>query len=160
MIMWLNQEFYWVIISVNRVSFITVLFFYIRNLKKKIFLYIKILRKSSSESLSLNLCVLCVHVLCIRWQSFVSFFYPASRGRSWEMIFMKFFQFFRSIFLNHHVWFSCSLFIFFPFDQEFELCGLWVSFHVIDQVNKIRAFFVFNNCRLWQQHLSVNQVVL
>ena len=158
--MWLDQEFYQDIISVNKISFVTVFSFYIKDSKKKNFLYIKILRKSSSGSLSLSLCVLCVHVSCIRWQLFVFFFYSVSRDRLQEMIFMKFFQFFRSIFFNHHVWFSCSLFISFPFDQEFELCGLRVPFHVIDWVNKIRAFFVFDDCRLRRWHLSADQVVL
>ena len=157
--MWLDWEFYWDIISANRISSVTVFFFYIRDLKK-IFLYIKILRKSSSKSLSSSSCVSCVHVSCIRWQSFVFFFYPASWGRLQGMIFMKFFQFFRGIFLNHHVWFPCSLFISFSFDQEFELCRLRVPFHVINRVNKIRTFFVFNNCRLWQRHLPADQVVL
>ena len=119
--MWLGWEFYQGIISANGISFITVSPFYIKGLKKKKNLYIKILRKSSSESLSSSLCVLCVHVLCIRWQLFVFFFYSFSWDRLWEMIFMKFFQFFESIFLNHCVWFSCSLFIFFSFDQEFDI---------------------------------------
>ena len=123
-------------------------------------LCIKILKKFSSESLSLSLCDSCVHVLCIRWQLFVFFFYSFSQSRLWEMIFMKFFQFFRDIFLNHCVWFPCSLFIFFSFDQEFELCGLRVSFHVINQVNKIRVFFVFDDCRLWWWHLPADWVVL
>ena len=150
-IMWLDWEFYQGIISANRISSVTVLSFYTKDLKKKkkIFLYIKILRKSSSESLSSSLCVSCVHVSCIRWQSFVFFFYSFSQNKLWEMIFMKFFQFFRSIFLNHCVWFSCSLFIFFSFDQEFELYELYISFHVINQVNKIQIFFIFNDYKLW-----------
>src|SRR6266496_2812825 len=96
---------------------------------------------------------------CIRGQSSIPFFYPSSRGRPRRMVFMEFFYQNWCVFLYRRVRFPCSSFVSFPFDQEFESCGFRVPFHVINRVNKVRAFFIFNNRGLWWRHLPADRVV-
>ena len=62
--MWLDQEFYWDIISANKVSSVTVFSFYIKDLKKKNF-YISRFWESLLQNLSLWVCVFHVFMFCV-----------------------------------------------------------------------------------------------
>ena len=126
--------------------------------------HIHMLFMINNVSYSFCLCESCVydlfHELCIRKQSSILFFYSFNQNKLQRMILMKFFYQNQCIFLYYCVQFSCFLFIFFSFDQELKLCEFHVSFHVINQVNKIWVFFIFNTYKLWWWHLSVNQIIL
>ena len=106
-----------------------------------------------------DLSVFMIHVSCIRKQLLIFFFYLFNQNKSWRIILMKFLYQSECIFLYHHIWFSCSLFIFFSFNQKFKSCEFHVSFHVINQVNKVQIFFIFNNHELWWQHLSADWII-
>ena len=129
-----------------------------------IHVHVHILFINNNASCFFCLCELCVHdsfyKLCIRKQSLILFFYSFSWDKSWRMIFINFFYQNWCIFLYHCVQFSCSLFIFFSFNQKFKSHFLSLLFHVINQVNKIQVFFTFNNHKQWFRYLSFYQIML
>ena len=112
------------------------------------------------------LLILCFFYFCRIWSLFVRewssifIFCLFYWSRLWEMIFMKFFYQNQSVFFYCCVWFSCSLFVFFSFDQKFKLCFLNSSSHIVNQVNKIQIFFTFNSHRWWFKHLLFHQIML
>ena len=138
------QVFYWIIISANRISSVTVFSVYTEDSWKFfshssfqiscscLFLANWMLFQNNIASwVILSSCFhdLCFHDSCIRKQLSILFFYLFNQNRLWRMILMKFFY--------YYIWFSCSLFIFFSFDQKFKSCEFHVSFHVINQVDKV-----------------------
>ena len=82
-----NHVSYWDTISANRISSVTVSFFYTED-SNKIFMYIKFYEDLSSE-FCLNSHDLCVcnllHELCVRRQLLIFFFYLFSQNRLWRM---------------------------------------------------------------------------
>ena len=103
------------------------------------------------------------HEICdlfIRKQLSIFIFYLFCWDRLQEVIFMKFFYQNQYVFFYHHIQFSCSSFIFFSFDQKFKSCFLSSSSHVINWVNKIWAFFIFNSHEQQFRHLLFYQIML
>ena len=151
----MSQEFHQSLQAANKHSLVTVSFCYIRNHQEKflcILLFVDQMlflnNNASWTILSSCFCDLCLHDSCVRKQSSILFFYSFSQSRLWRIILMKFFYQNRCIFLYYHVQFSCFLFIFFLFDQKLKSCEFHVSFHVVNQVNKIQVFFILNDHKL------------